>query len=153
MLNITFHPNRDLLTDYGVSYYYYYIHPVASFISTLFGLINTIVLSSRDLRNGDPFFKYSFVNSAGATIYSFVNIFMFLNKCGSSICSISTSYWAKFYMVYIFHYVCNSYYFGSAFVQIVIEINVYLIISGKRNCLNNFSPYKVCAIIFGKKNF
>ena len=139
-----------LPNDYGVSNYYSYIHPLAAFISTLISLICTIVLRNKDLRRYDSFFCFTLVNSAATTVNSFLNIFMLVNKCELPICSVSSKYWEDIYKIFSIYYITNVYYFGNSVVQIVIEINAYLLICGKVNWLNKFSPFKICAFIYGK---
>lgn len=139
-----------LLNDYGVSYYYYYFQPTIAIISTVLNLISSRVLASRKLRESDKFFQYSLVNSIGALIVSFIKIFMFVSRCGGSICSLSESYWAQIYIVCIVNYICGTYYFGTAMIQIVIGANVYVRIVRKFSWINRFSAYKTCAFIFGK---
>lgn len=139
-----------LPNDYGVSYYYSYIHPLAAFLSTLISLVCTIVLKNKELRRNDSFFCFALVNSAANTVNSFLNIFILVNKCESPICTVSSKYWEEIYKIFSIYYITNVYYFGNALVQIVIELNAYLQISGKLNWFNKVSPFKICAFIYGK---
>lgn len=139
-----------LLNDYGISYYYFYVHPVLCVVSALLNLVNTIVLGSKKMRSSGPFFQYSLVNSAGATVTFILLMFLFLTKCGGSVCSISPSYWSQVYTIYAIYYVAYVYYAGSAFVQIAIGVQLYLSIKQKLKWLSAIAPYKICAVIFCK---
>lgn len=142
-----------LLNDYGVSYYYYYIHPIMSFTASGLSLICTIVLACKELRSSGPFFKYSLVNSASASISTFVFAFLFLNKCGGSVCSLSESYWVQFYQIYGIYLFCSTNYFAGAIIQIAIGVQLYLSIKRRFKSLSNVSPYKVCIVAFSKYIF
>lgn len=139
-----------LNNDYGVSNYYSYIHPLSSFITSILNLICTIVFSHKELRTSGPFCQYSMVNSAGATLSFAISGFMFLNRCGGSICSISTSYWTQIYTIYGIYLLGSIYYFSSSILQIAISVQLYLSIKRKLTWLAVISPYKVCLITFGK---
>ena len=138
-----------LLNDYGVSNYYLYLHPILCAISTVLGLINTIVLSTRNLRTNGPFFQYSLVNSAGAVVASCLFLFVFLSRCGGSICSISAAYSSQVFMIYGIYYVGYIYYSSSAIIQIAIGFQLYFSIKQKFKWFININPYKVCAVIYG----
>jgi len=142
-------PYLVLLEDYGVSNYYYYVHPVICFCASLMNVFCTVVLASKELRTSGAFFQYSLVNSSGAILAAFLLAFLFLSKCGGSICSISSAYWSQAYTIYAVYYVAGTFYFGSSFIQISIGVNLFLTIKQKFIRINNVSSYKVCIGIFG----
>lgn len=143
-------PYLIFLNDYGVPFYYFYIQPAVASLSTLFNLMTSIVLGCKELRcSNDRFFKYGLVNSTGATLASFICIFMFITKCGGSLCSITATHLAHIYTIYAVKYMTASYFYASAMVQIVYEVDAYLSFSGKFNWIERFSPFKICAFIFG----
>ena len=138
----------SLLNDYGVSNYYSYVHPVLSYFASFQNLMCTIVLASKELRNSGSVFKYLLVNSAGATVACFLFGFLFLTRCGGSICSISTSYWSQSFVIYGVYYVCYVYYMTSGLSQIAISLQLYLMFKKRLKWLNDVSPYRVCFIFY-----
>lgn len=144
-------PFAVLLMDYGISNYYYYVHPILAYFTSFQNLLCTIVLASRELRSSGPFFKYSLINSAGAVLAFFLLSFLFLTKCGGSVCSISPTYWSQAYTIYAIYYVAYVYYITSALIQIASGVQIYLSIRQQLKWLSNISPYKVCLGFLGKQ--
>lgn len=146
-MNLT--SNFSMPNDYGISYYFYYVHPVIYFISAVLGILNSIVLANKELRTSGPFFQYSLVHSVDATLAAFLMLFLFLTNC-NSLCYTSTTYSAQVYVVYGFYFVIASCYTASGFIQISIGFQMYLSIRNKLPKLGHLNPYKVCAVLFGK---
>ena len=105
----------------------------------------------RELRSSGPFFKYSLINSAGAVLAFFLLSFLFLTKCGGSVCSISPTYWSQAYTIYAIYYVAYVYYITSALIQIASGVQIYLSIRQQLKWLSSISSYKVCLGFLGKK--
>lgn len=135
--------------DYGISYYFYYVHPVIYFISGILGMLNSIVLANKELRKSGPFFQYSLVNSIGSTLASFLLGFLFLTNC-NLLCPTSTTYLAQLFIIYCSHFLGGGYYLASGFIQIALGFQMYLAIKKSFPRLSNLNPYLVCLIIFGK---
>lgn len=146
-------PYLILLNDYGVSNYYYYVHPVISIFAIFLCIISTVVLATKELRTSGAFFQYSLINSVGSIIGTFILIFLFFTRCGGSPCSISTSYLPQIYLNYIAIYVYTNYYVISGVIQIAIGFQLYFTIKQKYRSFTLLSPYKFCFIMTCKSNF
>ncbi|EPS60364.1 hypothetical protein M569_14439 [Genlisea aurea] len=136
--------------DFGVSYYYVYVHPVISLVAILIGLVCSIVLASKEMRTKAPFFRYWLVNSAGVTFALVVLIPLFAIKC-NTLCSFVGEYWIQVYLAYIINYVLFSIYDSAAVILIIVQINMYFSIKNISNIITNANPYLVCAIIIDKQ--
>ena len=144
--------NFSLPNDFGVSYYFLYAHPALYSIATLFGLLSSIVLSTKELRTNSPFFQYSLVNSIGMTIIAFLMIFLFLTNC-HSLCSTSTTYSAQLYIIYGFYLIISGFYTASGFIQIAIGFQMYFSIKNINPRLSKLNPYKVSLVLICKPFF
>lgn len=56
------------VNDYNVHYYYFYVHPFATWLATLTNFMCVVVFAQKELLSKGPFFQYSLVNSLGAGI-------------------------------------------------------------------------------------
>lgn len=140
--------NHTFPNDFGVSYYYYYFHPIISFISTFLSLMSSIVLSDRELRSSSPFFKYSMINSIGYTVYSFLVAFLFLTNC-RLLCETSTMYLSQAFTIYAIYFIAGGIYTASGLIQIAIGFQLYFTIKDKDSKKSHVGPYKICIIFFG----
>ena len=114
------------LEDFKVHYYYYYVHPVFSWIAVLMNILCSIVFAQGDLLASGPFFQYSLANSVGAAIGMAIFSLFCVTRCGPLCPSFSYAYWTQIYELYGVLFIDNSLYFGSSLVQIAISFQLYL---------------------------
>ena len=147
MSNLTL-TNYTMQNDFGVSYYYYFIHPAITVFATIQSLICSIVLASKELQKSGAFFQYSLFQSVGTVVAMFFLIFLFMSKC-NSLCSISTLYISQLYQIYVIAYFEFSLFIASALIQIAICLQLYLSIKRKYQKTISRFPFKICALMIG----
>ena len=93
-----------------------FILPSIAFYSVITNLICLIVFSDKTLFKNQTY-KYFLFNSIFDIIYSFINLFVFIMRCGTY-CDYGYSYWIKMYEIYAFHYIARAFEVSCILVDI-----------------------------------
>lgn len=146
MNNLTPLINCSKTNDFGVSYYYYYIHPVVALFASIQGILTTFILAQKELRTKGAFYQYSLFNSIQNGLCVFLFSFIFLSRCGN-LCTTSTLFWAQAYERYSVFYIAQSLYISASIIQIATSLQLYFTVSQKFKRLAAISPVKVMIIV------